>query len=249
MAVYLLAAAKAEREEFVHRHFCGEQNIFALVAKGSFVYSCEGIEHQEVSELEAVCFEKNIEYRRHVTSPLVLFLFRFKSDDISLPRCKLTFRDQVRLRSTISLLEALEKHISPAEFSYKQHLLSDIFTQYMMENALPLQKSGEHDELIATATRHMQRHMGESLALPEVAAHVGLSYVQFSRRFRAALGVTPFEYLAAIRMKKAKQLLTDTELPLRVIAAECGFASEYYFSNFFKKHCDMSPSAFRTSLM
>ncbi len=249
MALLLLAAVRAEREEFAHKHFCGEQNIFALVVKGSFVYSCEGVEQETVTELEAVCFEKGVKYRRHVTSPLVLYLFRFKSDDIVLPRHKLTFRDEARIFSTISLLESLEKHISPVEFSYKRHLFADIVNQYRMENSLPLQKTEERDELIVKATRHMQRHMGEAISLPDIASMVGLSYVQFSRRFRVALGVTPFDYLAALRIRKAKQMLMDTELPLRVIAAECGFASEYYFSNFFKKHCEMSPTAFRKSLM
>ncbi len=249
MAFRLLATARVEREEFAHTHFCGEQNIFALVVKGSFVYSCEGVERQEVAEMEAVCFEKGVAYRRHVTSPLILYLFRFKSDDVSFPHQKLLFRDKTRLLSTISLLESLEKHISPVEFSYKRHLFADIVNQYMMENSLPLQKKEERDELIVKATRHMQRHMGEAISLPDIASMVGLSYVQFSRRFRAALGVTPFDYLAALRIRKAKQMLMDTELPLRAIAAECGFASEYYFSNFFKKHCEMSPTAFRKSLM
>ncbi len=249
MAFRLLATARVEREEFAHTHFCGEQNILALVAGGSFVYSCDGIKQETVSKMEAVCFERGVAYRRHVTSPLVLYLFRFKSDDVILPRHKLVFRDTARLASTIAMLENLEKTIFPTEFSYKRHLFADMINQYLMENAMPMQKKEKRDELIAKAMRHMQRHLADTISLPDVATLVGLSYVQFSRRFRAALGVTPFEYLAALRIKKAQQLLTDTELPLRAIAAECGFASEYYFSNFFKKHCEMSPSTFRKSLM
>ena len=43
-------------------------------------------------------------------------------------------------------------------------------------------------------------------------------------------------------------LLTDTDLLIKEIAYACGFENEYYFSNFFKKHTTLSPSAFRASL-
>jgi iron complex transport system substrate-binding protein len=58
----------------------------------------------------------------------------------------------------------------------------------------------------------------------------------------------PSEYLAAIRMKKAESLLSDTALPVREVAAACGFENEYYFSNFFKRHKGHSPSAFRKTV-
>lgn len=95
----------------------------------------------------------------------------------------------------------------------------------------------------------IQRNCGTDIRLPDVASKVHLSYVQFARRFRQATGLTPFEYMTAIRIEKAKQLLSDTHLTLHQIAVECGFDNQYYFSSFFKKHCGMSPSEFRKNLL
>ena len=75
-----------------------------------------------------------------------------------------------------------------------------------------------------------------------------LSYVQFLRRFQKYTGVTPSEYITSLRMQKAKTLLSDTDYHIKDIAEKCGFESEYYFSNFFKKNLGLSPKAFRNSL-
>lgn len=80
------------------------------------------------------------------------------------------------------------------------------------------------------------------------AQAAGLSYVQFSRRFKALTGQTPMEYVIELRMKKAQQLLAQTSLSVKEISALCGFSGEYYFSNFFKANFGMSPSAFRNSI-
>lgn len=250
MSINVLAFMKTEREKFIMEDFYGEQNIFALVGAGSFRFRLEGGEEQEVYPLEAVCFGKHLNYHRYVTSPATLYLFRYKSDETSLPTDrKITFRDKERIRSTLSLLDRLDKSILVDEPTYKANLFLDIVNQYRIENAIPSHKQIEVDDAVVTATQYMQRHFRENFSLPEIAARTGLSYVQFSRRFRTATGVTPFEYVAALRIKKAKQLLIDTDLSLRAISAECGFNSEYYFSNFFKKHCQMSPTAFRQSLL
>ena len=250
MSLNVLACMRTEREQFIMEDFFGEQNIFALVASGSFRYRCENGEEQEVFPLEGVCFGKHLNYHRYVTSPVVLYLFRYKSDDIFLPTDrKMVFRDKDRIRSTLSLLESLDKSILGDDLTYRTNLFADMVNQYLIENVIPSHKKSDEDTAILAATHYLQRHFRETIALPEIAARAGLSYVQFSRRFRAATGVTPFEYIAALRIKKAKQLLIDTDLSLRAISAECGFNSEYYFSNFFKKHCQMSPTAFRQSLL
>ena len=60
------------------------------------------------------------------------------------------------------------------------------------------------------------------------------------------------QFLSELKMAQAstadeaKKMLTDTDLMVKEIAYACGFENEYYFSNFFKKHSALSPTAFRT---
>jgi transcriptional regulator GlxA family with amidase domain len=83
--------------------------------------------------------------------------------------------------------------------------------------------------------------------LSDIGKKTGLSYVQFLRRFQVYTGMTPTDYVTALRLQKAKTLLVDTDMLVREVSAVCGFENEYYFSNFFKKHVKMSPSDFRNA--
>ncbi len=72
-----------------------------------------------------------------------------------------------------------------------------------------------------------------------------LSPSGLNHHFKQSVGLTPMEYLAALRLTKAEALLCHTKMPLAEIAALCGFESPYYFSNTFKKHKGEAPTAYR----
>ena len=61
--------------------------------------------------------------------------------------------------------------------------------------------------------------------------------------------MTPSNYIALLRIQKAKEMLSNTELPIKEVAAACGFEDAYYFSNFFKKQFGISPTSFRRSTL
>ena len=59
------------------------------------------------------------------------------------------------------------------------------------------------------------------------------------------MGVTFVEHLTKLRLEKAKELLAYTDLDIREIAEKVGFRNANYFSRVFKKHKQMTPSAYR----
>ena len=91
---------------------------------------------------------------------------------------------------------------------------------------------------------HAARH-GEPVALPAVAARLGVTDRHLRRIFVAALGVTPIDFLTTQRLLLAKQLLTDTSLPVSQVALACGFASQRRFNAVFAERCRLSPSQLR----
>ena len=91
----------------------------------------------------------------------------------------------------------------------------------------------------------MEHHIHCKYTVAWSAKQSHLSYVQFYRRFKAAIGVSPKEYLLKLRMDKAKHLLLEKSANIREIAYVCGFENEYYFSSCFKKSVGLSPSEFR----
>ncbi len=83
------------------------------------------------------------------------------------------------------------------------------------------------------------------LYLPAVAARLGVTDRHLRRVFQARHGVTPMDYLTTHRLLLAKQLLTDTPLPVTEVAHASGFASLRRFNAAFATRYRLSPSALR----
>jgi AraC family transcriptional regulator, regulatory protein of adaptative response / DNA-3-methyladenine glycosylase II len=79
----------------------------------------------------------------------------------------------------------------------------------------------------------------------ELAAKLGVSDRHLRRIFEAQLGVSPLQYLQTRRLLTAKQLLTDTNLPVAQVAALAGFDSLRRFNAAFALHYRLSPSQLR----
>lgn len=91
-------------------------------------------------------------------------------------------------------------------------------------------------------------HAGESDGAPvmaRLADHLGVSDRHLRRVFEASLGVSPLRYLQTRRLLAAKQLLTDTRLPVTEVAQASGFASLRRFNAAFVEHYGLNPSQWR----
>lgn len=86
---------------------------------------------------------------------------------------------------------------------------------------------------------------GDAVALPAVAARLGVTDRYLRRIFLATHGVTPIDYLTTQRLLLSKQLLTDTDLAITSIALTTGFGSQRRFNAAFAEHYRLSPSALR----
>lgn len=86
---------------------------------------------------------------------------------------------------------------------------------------------------------------GEPVALPAVAARLGVTDRHFRRVFQAAYGVSPVDWLATQRLLLAKRLLTDTDLPVTRVALAAGFGSLRRFHAAFAERYRLAPTALR----
>lgn len=247
MEPILLVCKPLHRDAFVNEVFTGQDDILMLVEHGGVAFD-NGSGPQEVFSLEAVNFKRNITYHRHITQPADLYLFRYRSDSDVFGNGKVLFRDRDRVRSTLRLLHLCDNTIQADDFACKSTLFADLVMQFRLENTARLSQVSDTDSAIRATIGYINDNLHEKLCLTDLAAQQYLSYVQFFRRFKRATGTTPQDYVAGMRMKKAQLLLSETDLPIKRIAQECGFGNEYYFSNFFRTRCTLSPSQYRTMI-
>ena len=91
----------------------------------------------------------------------------------------------------------------------------------------------------------MEANVGEPLALDELAALTGSSPRQLQRMFKQHMGMSPLRYYLELRLRRARTLLRQTDLPLAQIGADCGFRSAARFSKAYRDVFNIAPGAER----
>ena len=91
-------------------------------------------------------------------------------------------------------------------------------------------------------------HGEDTPGIASVAARLGISDRHLRRIFEAHWGITPLRYLQTRRLLTAKQLLTDTQLPVADVANLSGFASVRRFNAAFVQHYRLQPTALRKAM-
>ena len=84
--------------------------------------------------------------------------------------------------------------------------------------------------------------------IEEIAVHCMISPTKLKKGFKAVFGTGPFELLENHRLEKAKEMMSDRDIPLKIIAAKTGFKYPNNFTRAFKKQYGTTPSAWRRSL-
>lgn len=98
---------------------------------------------------------------------------------------------------------------------------------------------------------YIKQHFTDpELRIPQIAEHFHISPAHLRRIFAAELHLSPSEYIAALRIERAKSmLLSHADLDISGIAYACGYASVYYFSSAFRSAVGLSPSRYRLLCM
>ena len=95
------------------------------------------------------------------------------------------------------------------------------------------------------AARLLEENCGSGQNIEEHVHRLGCSDRHLRRAFAAAFNVSPVQYLQTCRLLLAKNLLTDTDLPVTDIAMAAGFGSLRRFNDLFKTQYHLSPTALR----
>jgi LacI family transcriptional regulator len=101
------------------------------------------------------------------------------------------------------------------------------------------------DRQVAAALRLIREHACEGLKVNALARQVGLSRTVLQRRFRAVLRKSVHQLIIEARLKRAQDLIVNTDLPMIEIAERCGFKHVEYLCAVFKQRLGMPPRQLR----
>lgn len=102
-----------------------------------------------------------------------------------------------------------------------------------------------HGQVVTQAMMMIQENIQHPFTLHELAKHCGYSSNSIITFFKEETGQTPFEFIQKARIEAAKQQLLNSDLPVGIIAEECGFAGYANFYKSFVKQEGAAPLAWR----
>ncbi|MCR5418562.1 MAG: response regulator [Lachnospiraceae bacterium] len=108
-----------------------------------------------------------------------------------------------------------------------------------------LRKQRQTDNVVDKAKQFIDESYASDISLDEVSRIVDISPYYFSKLFKDATGETFIEYLAHLRIEKAKELFQASELTIKEICQPVGYADPNYFSRIFKKNVGVSPTDYK----
>ena len=99
--------------------------------------------------------------------------------------------------------------------------------------------------LVSSMLRIINETLADAPSLEELADKLHINKFYLSHLFRKHTGLSVIQYRSAARIRKAKELLRETELSAAAIAAQTGFSSAAYFSRHFRQQTGCTPLEYR----
>lgn len=106
-------------------------------------------------------------------------------------------------------------------------------------------RAEKSNHIIEQAKEYIHKNFNKDISLDDVSRVVNISPYYFSKIFKEDTGVNFIDYVTGIRMEKAKELLINSECPMKEIGTMVGYADPNYFSRSFKKNVGVTPTEFK----
>ncbi len=100
-------------------------------------------------------------------------------------------------------------------------------------------------QILARLRDYVVAHLSEHILVADLAREAGLSPNRFAQVFSEHTRQAPHQFVLAMRLDRATQLLRATDLSLVDVAHDCGFANQQHLSNVMRRHLGTTPSRYR----
>ena len=143
-------------------------------------------------------------------------------------------KEQNEADSMISTLTSLREH---------QYYIEDIqaLCDKLSEINRDFRERRVENRRIDAVTTYLKQHYSEKVAISDLAKSIGLSPNYLGSLFRKSMGMGIVDYLNSLKIEKAKELLTLSDMNISEISDALGFTDVSYFSRIFKNYTGMSP--------
>lgn len=238
----------------LHAHHCTEL-FYVISGKGSFVVNNEEFDVEEddliiinpnVTHTEKSKDDSPLEYIKLGIEGLqfISFMNQMENEDYSVHNYH-EFKHEI-----LFYLKTLISEMNRQEEQYEeicQNLLEVLIINMIRRTkanlvVAPSQKIIKECHFIE---QYINKHYHEDITLELLSEKAYMNKFYLVHAFKQYKGISPINYLIRLRIQQAKELLETTNYSIASISDSCGFSSQSYFSQVFKKSCGMTPNAYR----
>ena len=174
-------------------------------------------------------------YRDYVSSISFLILLR-----IYQLQNKYDARDQIARQELLDL-KYLRREYPGME--KQKNLVKEVSME--IAELISRQKVAAPSKMVQAALGYIEKHFGENISLQDVADNINISKNYLCDIFKKEIGITFINYVTNLRIEKAKEYLTNTDMKMYEVSGAVGYHDYAYFSQIFKKHTGTTLSAYR----
>jgi AraC family transcriptional regulator len=124
-------------------------------------------------------------------------------------------------------------------------LAQSVLTVASGSTASPVRAAAHEQRRINDVLRYIEEQAEQPLSLGELAGMAGMSRYHFVRVFQRITGLTPYQYLLGVRLRRTAVTLCTSAMPITGIALDAGFGDLSTFHGRFRQVFGQSPGSFR----
>lgn len=213
------------------------EHIFHLSAGDAFLIPAGKVSYYEASKDDPWCYAW-VSFLG-INSQMYLYQLMTSTDDVYIIHGLNTLKYKERIFDIIALQDA-----STSSYFHANGVLFQIMAMLFADIGFQESRWGKNS-VVDEIKYYLDINYAEKIKLQDVAKSFGIHPNYLTRIFHEKYGVSPKQYLMDLKLKKARRLLTTTELSVSVISSSLGFDDQLAFSKIFKKELAVSPSEYR----
>ena len=145
----------------------------------------------------------------------------------------------------IDILKAnISSILTNKEFIRRRFSKLDYHTEDLPKEIQEVPGLNLDQEFLLKATDIVKKNMGEEFNVDDLCQEMGMSRSSLYNKVKALTGHSPSDFIRQIRMKEAALLLKSKKYTVAEVSDMLGISDPKYFTDIFKKHYGMTPSAY-----
>ena len=225
-----------------------EDDGFIYLLSGGAVYNCFNKKFS-VEAGDVFYLSKNSSYEIVVTQfpfTYICINFLFDKDTDSPFDCDVfKSKSSKSLESPFIKAKGLWQSLGVAERIMCRSVLLQIYSD-VVKNELHAYVPYSKIQRMQTIVFEIEKSYADpDISVASLSEIYGCSEAHFRRTFQQIYKLSPQKYISELRLSKAKELLSDTDIPINKVAQKCGFANTYYFDRVFRAANGITPMQYR----